>query len=108
MPELGFNEITDYKVYKRRYSSFFGTDLDLILREHDIKNTIIVGTKTNCCIRATVHDAYYLNYNVVVVEDCVATNDELVNKVHLTDIRKYFGLVMKTDELFNSLDGGEL
>jgi nicotinamidase-related amidase len=108
MPELGFNEIDDFKIIKRRYSSFYGTDLDLVLREHGIENTILCGTKTNCCIRATVNDAYYLNYNVVVVKECVATNSEIVNDVHLEDIEKYFGKVLTTDQLFTKLEEGDL
>jgi len=89
----------DYVIKKRRYSAFFGTDLDLVLRENDIRRVIIVGTKTNCCIRATVTDAYYLDYDVYVIRECVATNDEIVNNVHLTDIDKYLGHVIKLEEL---------
>lgn len=89
----------DYIIKKRRYSGFFGTDLDLVLRENGIENVFIVGTKTNCCIRATVTDAYYLDYNVFVVRECVATNDDNVNNVHLEDIRKYFGRVISLNEL---------
>lgn len=107
-PMLDVDEKKDYVIKKRRYSGFFGTDLDLILRENNIKNVIITGTKTNCCIRATVTDAYYLDYNVYVVSDCVATNDEVVNQVHLTDIKKYFGKVVSSEELFELLEKGEL
>lgn len=92
------DEKADYVIQKRRYSAFFGTDLDLILREHGIKDLIIVGTKTNCCIRATVTDAYYFNYNVIVLSDCVATNSEIVNQVHLDDIKNYFGKVYTSKE----------
>ncbi len=88
----------DYVIKKRRYSGFFGTDLDLVLRENGIENVFVVGTKTNCCIRATVTDAYYLDYNVFVIRECVATNDELVNRVHLEDIHKYLGTVIGLDE----------
>ena len=84
----------DYIIRKRRYSGFFGTDLDLVLRENEIKNLIIVGTKTNCCIRATVTDAFYYNYEPYVVRECVATNSETVNEVHLNDIDKYLGHVI--------------
>lgn len=90
----------DYVIPKRRYSAFFGTDLDLVLREHNVTDVVVVGTKTNCCIRATVTDAHYLNYHPIVLEDCVATNDETVQKVHLDDIRKYFGTVMSSDTYF--------
>lgn len=89
----------DYTIKKRRYSAFFGTDLDLVLREHGIRRVIVVGTKTNCCIRATVTDAYNLDYEVLVVRDCVATNDPVVNEVHLTDIDKYLGRVLSLEEL---------
>lgn len=53
-------------------------------------------------------DAFYLDYNPIVLSDCVATNSEVVNQVHLEDIRKYLGQVMTSQELFQKLDGGEL
>lgn len=84
----------DYIVPKRRYSGFFGTDLDLILRELGITNVVVVGTKTNCCIRATVTDAFYLNYTPYVVRECVGTNSDIVQQVHLDDIDKYLGHVI--------------
>lgn len=107
-PMLPVDETRDYVIKKRRYSGFFGTDLDLVLRENHIENLIIVGTKTNCCIRATVTDAFYLDYNGIVISDCVATNSEVVNQVHLEDISKYLGTVMDTKTLFEKLDSGEL
>jgi nicotinamidase-related amidase len=91
---------SDYVIKKRRYSAFFGTDLDLVLRENGVKEVVVVGTKTNCCIRATVTDAYYLDYEAIVLSDCVATNDPVVNQVHLTDIQKYLGRVMTSQEFF--------
>ncbi|MCF0230507.1 MAG: cysteine hydrolase [Parasporobacterium sp.] len=105
---LNVDPVHDYVIRKRRYSGFFGTDLDLVLRENDVKNVIIVGTKTNCCIRATVTDAYYLDYHPIVLSDCVATNSEEVNRVHLEDIRKYLGTVMTSSELFEKLKEGVL
>ena len=61
-PMLEVDEKKDYVIRKRRYSGFFGTDLDLVLRENEVENVVVVGTKTNCCIRATVTDAFYLNF----------------------------------------------
>ncbi len=105
-PMLNVNP-EDYVIRKRRYSGFFGTDLDLVLRENHIKNTVIIGTKTNCCIRATVTDAFYLNYNPIVIRECVATNSETVNEVHLNDIQKYLGEVVDMKTFFEKLDNGE-
>jgi nicotinamidase-related amidase len=107
-PLLKVDPVKDYVIKKRRYSGFVGTDLDMVLRENQIENVIIVGTKTNCCIRATVTDAYNLDYLPIVIEDCVATNDQTVNQVHLTDIRKYFGKVITSEELFSHLEKGEI
>lgn len=107
-PMLPVDAARDYVIKKRRYSGFFGTDLDLVLREHGIENVIVVGTKTNCCIRATVTDAFYLDYNPVVVSDCVATNSAEVNRVHLEDIQKYLGRVVDSKTLLALLDSGEL
>lgn len=107
-PMLEVDAEKDYVIKKRRYSGFFGTDLDLVLRENGIKNVILAGTKTNCCIRATVTDAFYLDYNCYVVSDCVATNSQVVNQVHLEDIGKYFGKVVDRETLFQMLDRGEL
>lgn len=107
-PMLPVDAAHDYVIKKRRYSAFFGTDLDLVLRENGVTHVVIVGTKTNCCIRATVHDAYYLNYHVIVPRDAVATNSDTVNEVHLEDIRKYFGEVTTLDELYQRMEKGTL
>ncbi|MEA5016770.1 MAG: isochorismatase family cysteine hydrolase [Candidatus Limiplasma sp.] len=107
-PMLPVDPLHDYVIKKRRYSAFFGTDLDLVLRENGVENVIIVGTKTNCCIRATVTDAYYLNYHVIVPQDAVATNSDTVNQVHLEDIRKYFGEVATLEKIYARMEKGQL
>ena len=105
-PLLPVDEEKDYIIQKRRYSAFYGTDLDLVLRENHIKNVVVVGTKTNCCIRATVQDAYFNDYFPIVLSDCVGTNSEEVNRIHLTDMDKYFGTVMTAQELCDRIEEG--
>ena len=90
----------DYIIPKRRYSGFFGTDLDSVLREHTISNVIIVGTKTNCCIRATVTDAYNLDYLPIVIRECVSTNSNVSNDIHLDEINRYLGNVISINEFY--------
>lgn len=106
--EFEFDPETEFKIKKRRYSAFFGTDLDLILREHGIENLILVGTKTNNCIRATVHDAFYLTYKIIVPKECVATNDKVSHRVHLREIDRYFGEVKPLAEVLTAIDAGDL
>ncbi len=66
----------DYIVPKRRYSAFFGTDLDNYLRELGIKTVYLTGVLTNICVYATALDASMRNYNVKVFRDAVASLSE--------------------------------
>lgn len=68
-------EPSEIVIKKHRYSAFFGTDLDLILREWGIETVIISGTTTEACCHATARDAMFLNYNVVFLSDATATGD---------------------------------
>jgi len=95
----------DYVVKKRRYSGFFATDLDLILRELKVDTLLVVGVKTNVCVRATVHDAFYLGYNVLVVRECVASNDSYLHEASLRDIERYYGRVIGFKEALKLLKG---
>ncbi len=63
----------DFIVPKRRYSGFFGTNLDLLLRELGVRTVIAVGEDTNICVLHTLADAYYLGYESIVVEDATRT-----------------------------------
>ena len=66
----------DYYIRKRRYSAFFGTDLDLTLRELEVRKLYFAGVLTNICVLHTVGDAVLRGYNAVVLKDCtVALND---------------------------------
>ncbi|WP_058270368.1 cysteine hydrolase family protein [Olsenella massiliensis] len=71
-PEIDRRE-GDRIVPKRRYSAFFGTDLDLTLRELGVTCVIAVGADTNICVLHTLADAYFLAYDSIVVEDATLT-----------------------------------
>jgi ureidoacrylate peracid hydrolase len=83
----------DIVVPKRRYSAFFGTDLDLHLRERNIETVIVTGVVTNICVRSTVHDAFFLGYEVVVPVECVAATSPQAQETSLYDIDTHYGTV---------------
>ncbi len=64
-------EEDDYIVAKRRYSAFFGTELDILLRELGISKLILTGALTDICIFCTALDAYMRNYQIIVPKDSV-------------------------------------
>ena len=65
----------EHIIKKHRYSAFFGTDLDIVLREWGITNVVITGTTTECCCHATARDAMFRNYKVVFLSDATGTYD---------------------------------
>ncbi len=69
-------EPDDYIIPKRRYSGFRHTQLGLVLRELDIRKVVITGVLTNICVLFTAVEAKDLAYEVVVLRDCVASNNK--------------------------------
>jgi nicotinamidase-related amidase len=60
----------DIVIPKRRYSAFFATDLDLVLRSFGVQTVIVVGELTDVCVHLTFADAHQHDYVARVVEDC--------------------------------------
>lgn len=101
-PALGVGE-RDFVIYKRRYSAFFGTELDLLLRELGVTTLIAVGEDTNICVLHTLADAYYRGYKTIVVEDATRTflcgSQEFAIE-HF--IKCYDSTIVSTSELLSS------
>ena len=70
IPELAPQK-QDFVVPKRRYSGFFQTDLDILLKELGVKTVVMTGLHAHMCVRHTSADAYCLGYDVVVAKEAV-------------------------------------
>jgi nicotinamidase-related amidase len=77
----------DVVVRKHRSDAFIATDLDLILRSHEIKSVATVGIVTNGCVESTVRHAAFLDYYSVVVEDAVASTSQRLHEAALDLLR---------------------
>ncbi len=62
----------DYVITKRRYSCFFGTELEILLKGLQADTLLLVGGHTDVCVHYTFVDAHQHDYFCRVVEDCVA------------------------------------
>ena len=94
----------DFIVRKPRYSGFFGTDLDLLLRELGVKTVIAVGEDTNICVLHTLADAYFLGYESVVVEDATRTFLCGTQEAGIEHCVKCYGsTIMSTEEIVAAL-----
>ena len=59
----------DIQLHKTRYSAFFNSQLDSILRSRGIRNLVFVGIATNVCVESTLRDGFHLEYFGVMLED---------------------------------------
>ena len=62
----------DTVMYKTRFSGFFQTDLDAILRTRGITTLIVTGCTTSICVESTVRDAMFRDYRCVLLADCMS------------------------------------
>lgn len=97
---------TDIHITKRRYSSFYQTDLHLTLKDMMIEQVIIFGVVTNICVRSTVADAFFEGYEVVVPQDCCAATGAREQASSLYDIATHFGVVCNSDDVVAALNEG--
>lgn len=82
----------DLIIYKRRYSAFSGTDLDITLRELGINELLIVGVCTNICVLYTAADARNLNYSVLIPKNCVASFNPAAHEFALGELAGTLGV----------------
>ena len=88
----------EYVVRKRRFSAFFETDLNLLLREAGIERIILAGVKTHVCVRATAQDGFGYGYRVVLPREAVNSNYRHLHDASLEDIQRYMGEVVALED----------
>jgi nicotinamidase-related amidase len=93
----------EYIVRKIRYSAFYGTELEPLLRSLGIVYVVTAGVATNYCVRSTVHDAAFRDFLPVVLSDCTTSYTEAEHSQTLKDIETGFGWVRDSSELFTEL-----
>lgn len=95
----------DLHVVKNRYSALIpgASQLERVLRGYGIKNVLIGGTKTNVCCESTGRDAMMLDFNVVMVTDCLAALSDDEHRASLETFIQQFGDVVTSDEVITAL-----
>ena len=89
----------DPVVTKHRYSAFYNTDLDTILRSHGVRTIVATGVSTNVCVETTVREAFVRDYYVVLVADATAAYTQEEHDKSLKDIDRFFGEVTTIADL---------
>ena len=91
----------DLKVQKNRYSALIpgSSSLERILRGYGIETMLVAGTKTNVCCESTGRDGMMLDFNVVMVSDCLAALSDDEHLATLETFIQQFGDVMTSEEV---------
>jgi ureidoacrylate peracid hydrolase len=84
----------DIQLHKTRYSAFFNSQLDSVLRARGIRNLVFVGIATNVCVESTLRDGFHLEYFGVLIDDATHhLGPDFVRDASLYNIEKFFGWV---------------
>jgi nicotinamidase-related amidase len=102
VPELA-PATSDIVLAKAKPSAFFGTQLHAVLNALRADTVVVTGMTTSGCVRATVNDAFMLNYHVIVPLECVADRSQLSHEVELFDMGAKYADVVNMDDLVAAL-----
>ncbi|MEZ5655421.1 MAG: pyrimidine utilization protein B [Sphingobium sp.] len=96
---------TDIRIAKPRYSAFFNSQLDTILRSRGIRNLIFVGIATNVCVESTLRDGFHLEYFGIILEDAThQLGPEFLQQASIYNIEKFFGWVATVEDFKNAVN----
>jgi ureidoacrylate peracid hydrolase len=108
VPELK-PQAGDVVVYKHRFSGFYQTDLDSILKQDEVKYLVVTGCTTSVCVESTVRDAMFRDYSCVLLADCMGEPigyglPRSNHEASLLTIQTLFGWVSESDEFMKAFD----
>jgi nicotinamidase-related amidase len=93
----------EYAVVKNRFSGFFGTDLDELLRILRVDTLVVTGVATNVCVESTVRDAFERDYRIVVPREATGSYTEEMEAGSLAAMAFMFAEVRSVAEVVAAL-----
>ena len=109
LTELAVEEMgilsNDYKIQKRRYSAFYGTDLEILLKGLSVNTLILTGGLTDVCVHYTFVDAHQGDYYCYVIEDCTTGSSKEAHESALKAM-EYLqnGTVVSRSQMIEKID----
>jgi len=88
----------DYFIIKPKHSCFFGTQLDILLHQLEVKHLILTGIAGDICVLYTANDAYMREYEISIPKDCMASESEGDNESAIRIIKKTIGADMSSSD----------
>jgi nicotinamidase-related amidase len=100
---LKINE-KEHIIHKTRYSAFFKTELDEVLKSMAIDTLIIGGINTHACIRTSAVDAFMRDYRVIIPEECVVSYNPEYHETSMKYFSKRIAMVLGLDSLIERIE----
>ncbi len=91
-------------IEKTKPSVFFGTPLFSHLQMYGVDHLLVAGTTTSGCVRASIYDAFSLNFSITIPYECVFDRFITSHRVNLFDMNSKFADVISLEELLAQLD----
>lgn len=94
-----------YIVEKQRYSAFYGTNLEILLKGLKVEALLLTGFAANICVESTARAARDADFFPVVLSDCTASFTPELCQFALTNVDRFFGSVMESKEVIAIMQG---
>jgi nicotinamidase-related amidase len=91
------------QVLKHRYSAFYNTDLETVLRCLKVEDLVVTGVMSNLCCESTARDAYFRDYRVFFLADGSGSVSEELHLATLLNLAFGFAYVTTTDTVLSQL-----
>jgi nicotinamidase-related amidase len=95
------------QILKHRYSAFYNTDLETILRVQKIEDLVITGVMTNMCCESTARDAYFRDYRVFFLADGTGSISEEMHVASLLSLAFGFAHVTTVDQILHEVQANQ-
>lgn len=90
-------------IFKHRYSAFYNTDLETILRVLKVEDIVMSGIMTNMCCESTTRDAYFRDYRVFFLADGTGSINEEMHLASLLNLSFGFAWITTTEEILGQV-----
>lgn len=91
-------------IAKHRFSGFYGTRLEVVLRMLGVDALVITGVAANTCVETTIREAYMRDLDVVAVTDCIGAIDPVWGKASQEVWEQYFALLASSRDVLDWLE----
>ncbi len=94
----------DIVIEKPRYSAFYNTPLDSMLRARGIRTLAFCGIATNVCVESTLRDGFFLEYFGVLLEDAThQAGPAYLQEASVYNVETFFGWVSNTADFCGTI-----